>query len=1177
MTPVPSTLAAALADRYRLERELGQGGMATVYLAEDLKHRRKVAVKVLRPELAAALGPDRFLREIETTASLRHPNILPLYDSGATGARGGGAEGQSFLYYVMPYVEGESLRDRLNREKQLPIAEALLIAREVADALGYAHSRGVIHRDIKPENILLERGHAIVADFGIARAASAAGGGRLTQTGMAIGTPVYMSPEQSVGEADLDGRSDLYSLGSVLYEMLAGEPPYTGTTAQAIVAKRFREPVPQISTLRQTVPPGLEATLTRVLAKSPVDRFATAEEFSAALLAPTESGAARPAGVEEFWVAVLPFKHGSGADLTALAEGLAEEIITGLSRFSYLRVIARSSTLQFTGDAADVRAVGTKLGARYVMEGSLRQAGTALRVSVQMADSGSGAQLWAESYDRAFQPEQIFALQDDLVPRIVSSVADAHGILPHTLSEALRNKASDQLTPYEAVLRSFGYGYRMTPEEHGTVRAALERAVQQAPEYADAWGMVSLLYTEEFSNGFNARPDPLGRALQAARRAADAAPSSALACNALARALFFRKEFQAFRIAADRAIELNPFNGPTLAGLGGMMAYAGDWERGCAIVERAARLNPRHPGGYWFPLFYNAYRQGDYRGALSIGLKINLPEFFATHEALAAAYGQLGEREAAAKSVRELLRLKPDFVATMRDELGKWFNPELVEHQVDGLRKAGLEINGDHATPPALRAARLETTTPSGASERPGIAVLPFINSSPDPGNDFFSDGLTEELITDLARIKALSVISRTSVMRLKGTDKDVRTIGRDLGVRYVLEGSVRRAGNSLRITAQLIDAQNDAQLWAEKYNGTMDDVFDVQERVSRAIVDALDLKLSSEEDRHLADRPIQDVRAFELFLQARQEIRRYNLDRAVALIHQAVEIEGPAPALRGLRAWAQVTQVRAGLNRDLQPLAEAEAEARALIVLVPDAAYGHELMGFINYERGRLRESVHSLYAALERDPTDTDAAFFLGIALMAAGQSEEAFVQSRRFSASDPLSPLAAMLSGVVAWFVGRPAEGLASSERAITLDPENRINRWTLGYHYALLGRWTDAAAQGQWLQQHAPLMPYTVQINALVAAAQGRKGEALEMLAQVDTAPLDGHHRFHLAEAFAMAGDLPRALNLFEQAVDSSFYPHQFFTSYCPFIEPLRGTPECERILAKAAQRVKEYSA
>ena len=285
-------LKTALADRYRLERELGQGGMATVYLAEDLKHHRKVAVKVLRPELSAALGPERFLREIETTASLRHPHILPLYDSGAVGQRGSGAEGQSFLYYVMPFVEGESLRDRLNREKQLPLEDALRITREVADALSFAHSRGIVHRDIKPENILLESGHAVVADFGIARAVSEAGADRLTATGMSVGTPLYMSPEQAAGESDLDGRSDLYSLACVLYEMLAGQPPFTGATAANVVHQHLTAEARPISQLRPAVPPAIADVLTRALAKNPADRFSPAAHFAAALT--TSAGAPIP-------------------------------------------------------------------------------------------------------------------------------------------------------------------------------------------------------------------------------------------------------------------------------------------------------------------------------------------------------------------------------------------------------------------------------------------------------------------------------------------------------------------------------------------------------------------------------------------------------------------------------------------------------------------------------------------------------------------------------------------------------------------------------------------------------------------------------------------------------------------------------------------------------------------
>ena len=301
-------LRSALADRYTVERELGQGGMATVYLASDRKHDRPVAIKVLRPELGSALGAERFLREIRTTAALRHPNILPLFDSGATDA---GPDG--LLFYVMPLVEGESLRARLDRERQLPVDDALRITGEVAAALSYAHARGIIHRDIKPENILLENGRAIVADFGIARAVTTDSGTALTQTGLVLGTPVYMSPEQGMGESGLDGRSDQYALGCVLYEMLGGEPPYTGPTAMAIAAKRLLEPVPKIRTLRETVPEHVAAALNRALAKTPADRFADVGSFAQALVA-TEAVA-------------LPKTHTPRLRWRGLVSGLAAVVV----------------------------------------------------------------------------------------------------------------------------------------------------------------------------------------------------------------------------------------------------------------------------------------------------------------------------------------------------------------------------------------------------------------------------------------------------------------------------------------------------------------------------------------------------------------------------------------------------------------------------------------------------------------------------------------------------------------------------------------------------------------------------------------------------------------------------------------------------------------------------------
>jgi serine/threonine-protein kinase len=290
MTDVPERLRNALADRYEIQRELGAGGMATVYLAEDLKHKRKVAVKVLRPELAAVLGAERFVQEIETTANLQHPHILPLFDSG---------EAEGFLYYVMPFIDGETVRDKLDRETQFGIEEAVRITTEVADALDYAHRNNVIHRDIKPENILLHDGRPMVADFGIALAVSAAAGGRMTETGMSLGTPHYMSPEQATADKDLTNRSDIYSLACVLYEMLTGEPPHTGASAQAIVMKIVTEAVQPVTELRKSVPPHVGAAVARALEKLAADRFESAAKFAEALANPaftvaTEQKAAVP-------------------------------------------------------------------------------------------------------------------------------------------------------------------------------------------------------------------------------------------------------------------------------------------------------------------------------------------------------------------------------------------------------------------------------------------------------------------------------------------------------------------------------------------------------------------------------------------------------------------------------------------------------------------------------------------------------------------------------------------------------------------------------------------------------------------------------------------------------------------------------------------------------------------
>src|SRR3989442_280664 len=411
-------LQAALADRYMIERELGRGGMATVYLARDLKHDRSVALKVLHAELAATVGPERFQREIKLAARLQHPHILTVLDSGE-------AAGQ--LWYTMPFVDGESLRERLAREQQLPLEEALQITREVADALSHAHGEGVIHRDIKPENILLSHGHALVADFGVARALQTAVGERLTETGMAVGTPAYMSPEQATGERQVDARSDLYSLGCVLYEMLAGEPPYTGSSAQAVIAKRFSEPIPHIRTVRESVPEAIEQAVSKALAKSPADRFATAAEFAAALTAWTAgassgarlrarrflvAGAAVVVAAVAFTVLRLRIPSGAPLDsnLVAVApfdvfdrklelwhEGLVDVLSRNLDGAGPLRTVPPTVVIRRwrgPADPASAAELARRTGAGLVLFGGIIGAGPdSARVSATVFDARSGRAL----------------------------------------------------------------------------------------------------------------------------------------------------------------------------------------------------------------------------------------------------------------------------------------------------------------------------------------------------------------------------------------------------------------------------------------------------------------------------------------------------------------------------------------------------------------------------------------------------------------------------------------------------------------------------------------------------------------------------------------------------------------------------------------------------------------
>jgi serine/threonine-protein kinase len=571
-------LNAALAGRYAIERELGSGGMATVYLADDLKHHRKVAVKVLRPEIGSVLGSDRFLREVQIAARLNHPHILALHDSG---------EASGFLFYVMPYIKGETLRHKLEREKQLPIEEALRITRHVAAALEHAHAQNVIHRDVKPENILLYEGEATVTDFGIALAVSAAEGERLTETGLVVGTPAYMSPEQAMGERPLTALSDVYSLACVLYEMLAGEPPYTGPTAQALIAKRLVDPVPAVRRIRPSVPAGVEQSIIRALARVPADRFASASAFAEALTKPLD---VLPGPVS---VAVLPFLNLSpDPENEYFADGMTEDVIAQLSKIRALKVISRTSVMPFKKRAQSLQEISTKLGAATLLEGSVRRSGDRVRIVAQLIDAERDHHLWSETYDR--QLTDVFSIQSEVALQIAAALKAE---LSPDEQDRIRKEPTSDLQAYQLYLQGRHYYIRYTPEGIRKAIAYFEQAIERDPRYALAYAGMAVAYTELAEAGEMRPEEAYARAKQAVARALTLDGSLGDAHAVLANVMFLHDfDWAGAEREFKRALELNPSGADAYDHYGRLLSALERHDEAIGMIKRAQELDPlAHP------------------------------------------------------------------------------------------------------------------------------------------------------------------------------------------------------------------------------------------------------------------------------------------------------------------------------------------------------------------------------------------------------------------------------------------------------------------------------------------------------------------------------------------------------------------------------------------------------
>ena len=696
MDTVPEKLAAALAEHYRVERELGAGGMATVYAAEDLKHHRRVAIKVLRPDLAAAVGPERFQDEIEIAARLHHPHIVPVYDSGA-------ADG--FLYYVMPLVEGQSLRERLQEDRPIPVNDVARILTEVADALAHAHEHGLVHRDIKPENIMLSGRHVMVMDFGIAKAIRDAGSRRSsTSIGLAMGTPEYMSPEQARGDADLDHRADIYSLGVVGYELLTGRPPFAGGGAESILTRHITMPPAPISDARPEAPLALVSVLQRALAKSAGERWQSAEAMRAQLepLTNTTSGQvaatrvlgtakrkthwplvgagatvlaglaawfvwgpapspngyrpndaslglpAAPVGIPDLAtdpsIAVLPFQNmSSDKEQDYFSDGISEELLNLLAKVPKLRVIARTSSFQFKGKDVGIREIARQLHVAAVLEGSVRKSGDKVRITAQLVRASDGSHLWSETYDRTL--DDVFKVQDEIAAHVVDK-------LKLTLMGAAPTSKPVDPRAYPLLLQAKAVADQNTRASRTAALALYQRVLAISPNEAAAHAGMARLYLNQAVQ----LDRPVDEAMADAKRAIDRAlaidPDNSRALSYRARiASDFEGDLAEAARLTERVVRLDPSIGPSAAGT--LLMVLGRHDEGAAFLRSGAQNDPANPIS-WGNLQIALGLAGRCEEAIDAGRQALAlsPDYGDVHNGIAHCLVRMGQRERALAEAR---------------------------------------------------------------------------------------------------------------------------------------------------------------------------------------------------------------------------------------------------------------------------------------------------------------------------------------------------------------------------------------------------------------------------------------------------------------------------------------------------------------------------------------------
>jgi TolB-like protein/predicted Zn-dependent protease len=1074
---------------YRIVGPLGAGGMGEVYRAHDPRLARDVALKLLPADMAGDPSRlERFTREARAIAALNHPHIITIYSTEE-------ADGVRFL--TMELVEGQSL-DALIPPTGLPLTRFLELALPLADALTAAHQKQITHRDLKPANVMVASdGRVKVLDFGLARVSGPlpsqqtieATRAVLTSEGTIVGTMPYMSPEQIEGRP-LDQRTDLFSLGVMFHEMLTGARPFGGESSAQLMSSILRDTPSSASDIRPDVPDTLSRLIHRCLEKRPEDRVQTARDIynelkhvqkqleSGPARARSDSGSGRVAVAESAWIAVLPFTtRTNDPDAQALASGLTEDITSGLSLFPSLSVVALHTARSFKDSPLDARQIAERLNARYIMGGSVRKSAAGVRIAVHLIDAHSGLQLWSDTYDHGAEHADIYAVQDDVTDRVVSTVADKAGVLARSMAQATQGIAIDRLSAHQLVYRCWGFEARPTAAEHAELRSVLETFVARVPNDGELWAELGQVYVAEHCLLFNPLPDSLGRGLRASRRAIEIDRTNQRGWVVLASACFFNRDEPGFTEAADRVLKLNPRNSNAIAWMGTLTAHMGQYDRGCALVDRAMALNSAHPGWYHFAHFNREVARRDFQAALRSARRVNVPDFMWMHLAIAAAAGQLGLAADGRAAVETLEALVPPLAdeARLREFLTRWFwDDQVVEDMVAGVRKSKEEgaatplaalAPGAHAG--AAAPARVTRPSDPGSDSRPvrgdtWIAVVPFSTSGSDDESRTLADGLTEDVTAGLSRFPYLSVVAAHTARQQKSAGTDARQLGAALGARYLLDGSIRRAGHALRVGVRLVDSHSGAQLWSDTY------ARDIQ---------AVDL-LALQDD--LTDRIVATVADVHGVLM-----------RSMSQEAATLGLSDADPRVLRFRYWAYQRQHTAVEHSQLRDAFEAVAAREAGLAPIWAALanlYWHEHGFAYNVRPDALARARQAATRALELDPLLQHAWEALATVYFFE-HDREAFTHALdRALALNPRNANAMAMAGVLLVHADELDRGAALTERAMALNPDHP--GW---YHMARANRdYAEGDDENALRAAKRINMPDHVWAHFLVALAAGQLG-------------------------------------------------------------------------------------